>query len=161
MKLMLKLENGYEENMLAETPFIWKIFFLAALEIFLIFFMSFLFIQANIILSGLILWNFLLFDAFDEKITLDKGLKRVVVEKRTITDKRLKWKEIRKISFSDIKEVRVTELYSFEGSSMSIDLITNVGDKKIFTCSIEEAKELGVSVAKMIGVNLIFLHETI
>jgi hypothetical protein len=43
----------------------------------------------------------------ERNIIFDKRIKSVIIEKRRVIDKKIKWKEIEKIRFSDIEEVNV------------------------------------------------------
>lgn len=46
----------------------------------------------------------------ERNFIFDKAIKNVIIEKRRIIDKKIKWKEVEKIKFSDIREVKIIEL---------------------------------------------------
>ncbi len=171
MKTIIRDEKGNEENIRYKGynkgghPFLKKIIVALAYLIFPLIFLLFLliFMPFFILLIPSVAFGILLLIYFDEKITIDKGLKSVIIKPR--------WQKTEMINFSDIKEVRVTDEYCGDGLvnclCVQIDIITNVGDKKIifnssydYSEGSEEAKEIGVRVSKIIGVNLTLLHKT-
>lgn len=152
MKLKLRDENGYEENMLKEEerPLIVKIVSLAVFVLFFYWFYKSGGLSIFVIVF-IIFWLFLNFLG-DESVTIDKGLKSVIIEQR--------WKESKKISFSDVIAVRAFEDWGGDSFSVEIELITKLEVKKIFSLSYsKDAKEIAVRVCKIIGVNGYYIDD--
>lgn len=145
MKIIIKDEKRNEENMLKNEH---KSPILTIISIIMLAIFFYLFYNAgglNIMIVFAIFWG-ILFVWGDETITLDKGLKRVVIEHR--------WNKTKTINFSNIKEVRAFEDISGDTFTVDIELITNVGSEKVISdWDTEKTKKLAVRICKIIGVN--------
>lgn len=100
----------------------------------------------------------------EEKFVIDKGTKSVIIERRTINKKfKLEWKENIRISFSDIREIRITkEVDSEYGNCWKINLINISGEAQEITwdSNFGLAKDLGIKFCRAIGVKGYYIDET-
>jgi len=97
-----------------------------------------------------------------EKFTFDKGIKCIILEKLTVSNKKLEWKEAKTIKFSEIKNVNVEESNDGEGTTYyTIKLIMISGDSKtIWNAGTSEiAKESAKRLCKVIGVDGNYIFE--
>ena len=109
------------------------------------------------------------FIIFKERITFDTGIKCVIVEKRTIANKKLEleWKEAKTIKFSDLQRINVIEQYNQIDTGpkycYQIDLIIVDGGEKMLSIlwddNSESAKNLALKICKIIGIKAYYIDE--
>ena len=135
MRTIIRDEKGNEE-ILFEDRYGYIVVFIFFTIIFFIFF----FVLTHGILRGSWLILSLMIDAllgyysifeYDHNIIYDIKIKQVIIEKRRVTNMKIKWKETEKIGFSDIKEVNVIETSDGDGFHYVTKLNMVDGNRKI------------------------------
>ncbi len=97
---------------------------------------------------------------WDERITFDKGTKSVIIDKRRVADKKIKWKETKAIKFSDIAKVTI-EQRSGDGWGYVTSLTTVGGISKtvLRPNSEKDAKDFAIRLCKITGANGYYIDD--
>ncbi len=159
MRTVIKDDSGYEEVVHDDITLILVIIIFMGTLIILI---AQTLPQVPFLIIVSILFIFACLSIFwNEEITFNKGTKSLIFSSLRYADKKIKWKETKKIKFSDITMVTIEKFQDGEYIGYGT-LITIAGGTSINVLSHDsekDAKELAIRLCKITGANGYYIDE--